>query len=199
LILEENWKEKMTTLSVTLSNRYLSRVPEWVRDLFLIVAGSLLVALFAQIEIPLQPVPITGQTFAVLLVGALMGARRGGAALSLYLIEGISGLPFFSGGASGSAYLFGATGGYLIGFVAAAYAIGAMAERGLERNFRTSLIPFLVGTAIIYICGIAWLALVLGSLQQAVIFGLLPFLVGDALKLIAAAIALPSAWKLINR
>lgn len=189
----------MTTLSVTLSNRYLSRVPEWVRDLFLIVAGSLLVALFAQIEIPLQPVPITGQTFAVLLVGALMGARRGGAALSLYLIEGISGLPFFSGGASGSAYLFGATGGYLIGFVAAAYAIGAMAERGLERNFRTSLIPFLVGTAIIYICGIAWLALVLGSLQQAVIFGLLPFLVGDALKLIAAAIALPSAWKLINR
>jgi biotin transport system substrate-specific component len=199
LILEENWKEKMTTLSVTLSNRYLSRVPEWVRDLFLIVAGSLLVALFAQIEIPLQPVPITGQTFAVLLVGALMGARRGGAALSLYLIEGISGLPFFSGGASGSAYLFGATGGYLIGFVAAAYAIGVMAERGLERNFRTSLIPFLVGTAIIYICGIAWLALVLGSLQQAVIFGLLPFLVGDALKLIAAAIALPSAWKLINR
>jgi len=189
----------MTTLSVTLSNRYLTRIPEWVQDLLLIVSGSLLVALFAQIEIPLMPVPITGQTFAVLLVGALMGARRGGAALSLYLIEGIAGLPFFSGGASGSTHLFGATGGYLIGFVVAAFAIGLMAERGLERNFRTSLIPFFVGTIIVYVCGIAWLAVFLGSFQQAVVLGLLPFLVGDAIKLFAAAIALPSAWKLMNR
>jgi len=189
----------MTTLSVTLTNRYLPRVPDWVRDLFLIVSGSLLVALFAQIEIPLKPVPITGQTFAVLLVGALMGAKRGGAALGLYLVEGIAGLPFFSGGGSGSSHLFGATGGYLIGFVVAACVIGLLAERGLERNFRTSLIPFLAGTGIIYLCGIAWLTVFLGSIQQAVIFGLLPFLLGDAIKLIAAAVALPSAWKLLHR
>ena len=96
------------------------------------------------------------------------------------------------------AYLSGATLGYLMGFVAAAYVVGLLAERGLERSVRTSIIPFLVGTIIIYVCGVTWLAIVLGSFSKAVAVGLIPFLVGDFIKLIAAALALPAAWKLVK-
>ncbi|MEW6030755.1 MAG: biotin transporter BioY [Chloroflexota bacterium] len=188
----------MTTLAPTLSARLFPRTSAWLRDLALILAGSLLVALFAQVEIPLQPVPITGQTFAVLLVGAALGSKRGAAALALYLAEGALGLPFFSGGASGLSHLTGATAGYLVGFVMAAYVVGLLAERGLERSVRTSLIPFLIGTVVIYLFGVAWLAVVLGSLSKAIAAGLLPFLVGDAIKLAAAALALPAAWRLVR-
>ena len=188
----------MTSLSLTLTHRYFPNVAPWLRDLGLVVTGSLLVALFAQIEIPLQPVPITGQTFAVLLVGAALGSKRGAASLVLYLGQGLIGLPFFSGGASGLSHLFGATGGYLVSFIPAAYVIGRMAEHGLERSVRTSILPFLTGTAIIYLGGVTWLAIVLGSLPQAILLGLVPFLIGDAIKLTAAALALPAAWKIIQ-
>ena len=188
----------MTALAPTLSNRYFPNTSAWMRDLFLILAGSWLVALFAQIEIPLQPVPITGQTFAVLLIGALLGSKRGAATMVAYIAQGGMGLPFFAGGASGLGILTGATAGYLLGFISAVYVIGLLAERGLERSVRTSIIPFLIGTVIIYICGVAWLSILLGSLSKAIQFGLLPFLVGDAFKLIGAAIALPIAWKCVK-
>jgi biotin transport system substrate-specific component len=179
----------------------LPHTASWLRDLLLIASGSLLMALLAQVEIALSftPVSITGQTFGVLLLGALLGSKRGAAALALYLAEGALGLPFFAGGASGFGILTGATAGYLVGFVIAAFAIGLLAERGLERSLRTSLLPFLIGTLIIYICGVAWLSIVLGSLDQALAAGLLPFLVGDAIKLVAAAVALPAAWKLVGK
>ncbi|MBK9927977.1 MAG: biotin transporter BioY [Anaerolineales bacterium] len=186
----------MTTLAPTLSNRYFPRTTEWVRSLFLIVLGSLLLAGLAQIEIPLMPVPITGQTFGVLLIGAALGSKRGAATMILYITEGAMGLPFFAGGASGLGILTGATAGYLVGFVVAAYVIGWLAERGLERSVRTSIIPFLAGTVIIYIFGVAWLSTVVGGLGKAIEFGMLPFLFGDAVKLILASLALPSAWKL---
>ena len=191
----------MTTLAPTLSNRYLPHTAGWLRDLILIVSGSLLMALLAQVEIPLPftPVPITGQTFGVLLLGALLGAKRGAVCLALYLVEGGLGLPFFAGGASGFGILTGATAGYLAGFVMAAYVIGLLAERGLERSVRTSLLPFLVGTIIIYFCGVAWLSIVLGSLSKAVAAGLLPFLIGDAVKLVAASVVLPVAWRLAGK
>ena len=188
----------MTTLAPTLSLRLFPRAASWLRDLALILAGSWLVAFFAQVEIPMLPVPITGQTFAVLLIGALLGSKRGAAAMIAYITQGAMGLPFFAGGASGLSILTGTTAGYLLGFIVAAYVIGLLAERGLERSVRTSIIPFLVGTVIIYAFGVAWLAIVLGSLSKAVQFGLLPFLAGDAIKLIAAAIALPSAWKFVK-
>jgi biotin transport system substrate-specific component len=134
----------------------------------------------------------------VLLVGATLGSKRGAASMLLYVALGAFGLPVFAGGASGLAYLSGATLGYLIGFVMAAYAIGLLAERGLERSVRTSLIPFLIGTVIIYICGVTWLSTLLGSFSEAIAAGLLPFLIGDAIKLVAASIALPAAWKLVG-
>jgi biotin transport system substrate-specific component len=162
------------------------------------VAGSLLLAGLAQISIPLPftPVPLTGQTFGVLLVAAALGSKRGILSMILYILEGALSLPFFAGGASGWHVLVGATAGYLLGFVIAAYVIGLLAEHGLERTIRTSFIPFIVGTLIIYLFGVAWLATLLGSISKAIIAGLLPFLIGDLIKLILAALALPAAWKL---
>lgn len=190
----------MTTFAPTVSARTFPHVSSLVRDVLLVVAGSLLIAALAQIEIllPFTPVPITGQTFGVLLIGAALGSKRGVAALLLYITEGALGLPFFAGGASGVGILTGATAGYLVGFVAAAYIVGLLAERGLERSLRTSIIPFLVGTIVIYIFGVAWLAIVLGGLGKAIVAGALPFLLGDAIKLVAAALALPAAWKLVK-
>lgn len=190
----------MTTLAPTLSSRYFPRTKEWVRSLFLIVLGSLLLAALAQIEIvlPFTPVPITGQTFGVLLIGAVLGSKRGAASVILYITEGAMGLPFFAGGASGLGILTGVTAGYLVGFVVAAYVVGLLAERGLERSVRTSIIPFLVGTIIIYVFGVAWLSIVLGSISKAITLGVLPFLIGDAIKLILASLALPAAWKFVK-
>src|SRR5689334_2043755 len=149
----------MLTLAPTLYTRSFPRATNWLRDLSLIILGSLFIAVFARIEIPMQPVPITGQTFAVLLIGALLGSKRGAAAMIAYIFEGAAGLPFFAGGASGIAILTGATAGYLLGFIVAAYVIGLLAERGLERSVRTSIIPFLVGTLIIYLFGVTWLSI----------------------------------------
>ncbi len=190
----------MTTLAPTIYARRYPRATGWLRDAVLIVLGTLFVTLLAQVKIPLPftPVPLTGQTLAVLLIGATLGARRGAASIVLYIALGAVGLPVFAGGASGLAYLAGATLGYLIGFVIAAYIIGLLAERGLERSVRTSVLPFLIGTVIIYVCGVAWLTFVLGSFSKALSAGLLPFLIGDAIKLLAASLVLPAAWKLVR-
>jgi biotin transport system substrate-specific component len=188
----------MTTLAPTLYIRAFPRMASWLRDLMLITIGALAVALLAQVKIPLPftPVPLTGQTFAVLLTAAALGSKRSVASMALYIALGAFGLPVFAGGDSGMAYLSGATLGYLIGFVLAAYIVGLLAERGLERSVRTSLIPFLVGTVIIYACGISWLTIVLGSFSKAVAAGLVPFVIGDIIKLAAASLALPAVWKL---
>jgi len=189
----------MTTLAPTLSTRYFPRSAAWLRDLLLITISALFVAALAQVRIPLPftPVPITGQTFAVLLVGAALGSKRGAASLVLYTFMGALGLPFFAGGASRLAYMTGPTLGYLVGFVAAAYVVGLLAERGLERSVRTSFVPFLVGTLVIYLFGAGWLAILFG-IEQALTLGILPFLIGDAIKLVLAALALPVAWELVE-
>ena len=188
----------MTTLAPTLTTRLFPNLSAQLRDILLVLAGSLLMALCAQIVIPLQPVPITGQTFGVLLLGAALGSKRGAAAMLAYIAEGALGLPFFAGGASGLAILTGTTAGYLVGFVIAAFVIGLLAERGLERSLRTSLVPFLVGTVIIYTFGVGWLAIVLNDFGKAIALGMLPFLFGDALKLVAAALVLPAVWKFVR-
>jgi biotin transport system substrate-specific component len=169
-----------------------------LRDALLIVGGSLLTALCAQIVIPLTPVPITGQTFAVLLTGAALGALRGTAAIGLYVVEGLVGLPVFAGGGAGLARLQGPTGGYLLGFIAAAYLTGTLAERGWDRRVRFAAVAMAAGNVVIYLFGVPWLALFLGW-PKAVTAGLLPFIPGDLLKLAAAALALPGAWVLVRR
>jgi biotin transport system substrate-specific component len=188
-----------TFLAPTLLERSLPRLNSHVRDILLVVGGSLCVAGMAQVRIPLPftPVPITGQTFAVLLVGAVLGFRRGAASLGLYLLMGLVGLPFFAGGASGLAYLMGPTGGYLIGFTVAASLVGLMAARGMDRHIPTALLAFLAGEIVIYLFGVAWLSVFLG-LPHAIAAGFLPFILGDAIKLAAAGLVLPAAWALVK-
>ncbi len=168
----------------------------------LVIGFALLTALMAQIEIPLwfTPVPITGQTFAVLLSGAALGLRLGAASQALYVALGAVGLPFYSGGGSGWETATGATGGYLFGFVIAAAVVGALAERRHDRTVLTAVPAFLTGTVIIYIFGVAWLAHFLGvSTTEALEFGLVPFVIGDLIKAILAAVLLPTAWRFVGR
>ncbi|MCS7011839.1 MAG: biotin transporter BioY [Anaerolineales bacterium] len=188
-----------TPLASALMARSFPRLAEWIRDALLIVAGSLLVAAMAQVRIPLlfTPVPITGQTFAVLLVGAALGARRGAASLSFYLLQGLLGAPVFAGGKGGLIHLFGPTGGYLLGFIAAAWLVGRLAEQGQDRRVSTALVAFLLGEIVIYLFGLPWLAIFVGW-EKAFLAGLIPFLPGDAIKLLAAALALPAAWRLLS-
>jgi biotin transport system substrate-specific component len=174
-----------------------------VRDLVAIVGCALFTALAAQITIPLgfTPVPITGQTFAVLLAGGVLGANRGAMSMGLYVMLGAIGLPFYAEGSGGWTAATGATAGYLVGFVVAAFVVGKMAEHGQDRNLSTSLPAFLAGSLIIYGFGAGWLAYDLGlpltagaGESSAVSLGVAPFLVGDVLKALLAGALLPAAW-----
>jgi biotin transport system substrate-specific component len=133
----------------------------------------------------------------VLLVGAALGGRRAAASLLLYLLEGAMGLPVFAGGSAGLLRLAGPTGGYLVGFLPAAYLVGLLAERGLDRRWYSALPVFLLGQLVLYTIGVIWLSTFVG-LGQALIAGLWPFIVLDAAKAVLAAVALPSAWKLVG-
>lgn len=168
-------------------------------EAMLVVGGSAFITLFAQVAIPLpfSPVPITGQTFAVLLVGALFGGSRGGLSVLLYLLEGAVGLPVFAGGAAGLARLAGPTGGYLVGFVVAAFVVGLLAQRGWDRRVESTALAMLVGNVLIYAFGLSGLAHFVG-VEKAFSLGFLPFIVGDLLKLTLAALALPAGWKLLG-
>lgn len=165
----------------------------------LVVLGAGLIALMAQVQFPLpfSPVPVTGQTFAVLLVGASLGARLGATSVGLYLVGGVAGLPVFTGGTAGLARLSGPTGGYLIGFIAAAFVVGLLVERGWDRRIWTAAIAMLVGEVVIYVFGLGWLSrfpLTVGVMEA----GLLPFIAGDLYKLGLAAVALPAARRLVR-
>jgi len=171
-----------------------------LRNAALVVVFSLFTALAAQVSIPLPftPVPITGQTFAVLLTGALLGSRLGAASLTLYLAEGAAGLPVFALGRSGLTTLLGPTGGYLFAFPAAAFTVGWLAERGWDRRVFTTALAMLVGNLVIYAGGVPWLAHFVGGWSKAVTLGMLPFLPGDALKLVLAVVLLPAGWRIVN-
>jgi biotin transport system substrate-specific component len=173
-----------------------------VRDVTLVVAGALLVYLTARVAFPVpgSPVPITGQTFGVLLVGGALGFRRGLIAVALYVLLGVVGLPFFAEGKGGLAIIWGATGGYLVGFAIAGAVVGRLAELGWDRRLGGALGAMLLGNAVIYLVGLPWLKVVTGmSVEDTVANGLTPFLVGDALKLVLAAVLFPAAWWIVGR
>ena len=172
-------------------------VSEHAAKAFLVVVGSLLLAFSAQFKIPLYPVPVTGQTLLVLLIGMAYGPRLGAATVAAYLLQGAVGLPVFAGGAFGLATLFGMTGGYLFGFVAAAFAMGWLAQRGMGRTVISTVLAMFAGNIVIYLCGVTWLATFIGA-NKALAAGLLPFLYGDAVKLVVAAGLMPVAWRLLK-
>jgi biotin transport system substrate-specific component len=172
-----------------------------VRSLALIVAFSLLTALAAQVAIPLPGtlVPITGQTFAVLLTGALLGSRLGALAMIAYLIEGASGLPFFYAGGSGAQHLLlSPTSGYLLSYPVAAFVVGLLAERGWDRRFLTAAAAMGLGSVVILLGGWAWLARFMSPVA-AWNFGVAPFLIGDLIKIALAAAVLPSGWAILRK
>jgi biotin transport system substrate-specific component len=176
-------------------------------EALLVAGGILFIAASAQVSIPLwfTPVPITGQTFSVLLVGSAYGATRGGITLLGYLAAGIAGLPFYAEGRSGWDVLTGFTGGYLVGMLAAAVLTGLLAQRRWDRRFATATSSMLSGNVLIYALGLPWLAYKLGEagfpngLNATLEAGLYPFIVGDLLKLYLAAALLPAAWRLVKR
>ena len=161
-----------------------------------LLVGIALLTASAHIKIPFYPVPLTMQTLVVLGIGMTDGVRLGGVTLLGYLAAGVIGLPVFAGGA-GIAYMMGPTGGYLTGFFVAAVVLGVLAERGWTRNWATSAAAMLIGNAIIYLLGVGWLTSLIGW-DKAVQFGLLPFLYGDVLKLIIAAVGVPYLWSKLN-
>ena len=171
-----------------------------VRQVGLVIGFSLLTALAAQVVIPIGPIPITGQTFAVLLTGALLGSRLGAMAMIAYLIEGASGLPFFSAGHGGLLYLMGPTGGYLIAFPAAAYITGAFAEHDWDRRFLTAAAAMAIGSAIIMLSGWAWFSVVMRTSPMLTLYAtVIKFIPGDIIKISLAAAVLPSGWKLLRK
>lgn len=185
--------------TLTLADAALPRA-DFLRNALLIAGASVATALAAQIAIPLPwtPVPVTGQSFAVLLTGMVLGSRRGFLALALYLAEGAFGLPVFAGGGAGAALLLGPTGGYLIAFPLAAALTGFLAERGWDRRLLSTLAAMLIGSSVIFAGGLAWLARFVPP-GQLLVTGLIPFIPGDVVKALLAALAFPFAWDRINR
>ena len=191
----------------TLADRIFSR--GIVTDLVLIAAGAALTSVLAQIAIPMVPVPITMQTFAVLFVGASLGAVRGALSMGLYLVIGLLGLPVFAPNADhshtvGVTALVGPTGGYLVGFILAAAFVGWLAQREWDRKWLGTLVAFVAGSLIIYAVALPWLFVVLNNLhvpnpvQATLAGGFYPFLIGDSLKALLAAGLLPLTWRLIG-
>ena len=167
-------------------------------DAAAVAGGSLLIAACAQVAawLPLSPVPVTAQTFGVLVVGMLLGSRRGAMAAALYLLEGACGLPVFAGGAGGIAWLAGPTGGYLVGFVAAAWLTGRLAERGWDRRAASTAAAMALGDAALLLPGAVWLSAFVGP-GAALYGGLAVFLPGEAFKIALAAAVMPAAWRLL--
>jgi len=168
------------------------------RNLVLAIIGSAALTVSAKISVPFYPVPMTMQTYMVLMIGMAFGLRLGAATVAFYLAQGLVGLPVFAAG-GGFAYFLGPTGGYLVGFLAAAAVMGWLADRGWARRPLAAFVALLLGTAIPFLLGVPWLAAVLGDFGKAVAGGLLPFLWGAVFKLALAAATLPLAWKLLAR
>ncbi|MEV1036746.1 biotin transporter BioY [Streptomyces sp. NPDC050204] len=168
-------------------------------DTALVLGGAALTGIAAQIAVPVpgSPVPVTGQTFAALLVGTALGARRGFLSLAVYALVGVAGMPWFSEGTSGMGF---PSFGYVLGMLLAASVVGGLARRGGDRSVLRTAGTMVLGSAIIYAVGVPYLALATGmSAGAAIAAGLVPFLLGDALKAALAMGALPAAWKLIGR
>lgn len=193
----------MTTVSLaigrpTLADRIFAR--GIIMDVVLVAAGAALTAIAAQVVVPLWPVPITGQTLAVLLVGSSLGALRGTLSMLLYAVLGIAGLPVFSEASSGMSIILGPTGGYIIGFVFAAAFTGWIAQRSWDRKILRSILGFLGGTVVTFAIGLPWLSFTLGlNLEQTLNAGLYPFIIGGIVKMVIAASVMTLGWRFFER
>jgi biotin transporter BioY len=167
-----------------------------LKDILLVLSFTLLTAVSAKLRIEIGPIPITGQTFAVLLSGALLGSKRGALSQIFYLLGGLTGIPWFARG-GGIAYLISPTFGYIGGFVLAAFVVGFLCERGFDRKIESAILAMLVGNILLYLPGLLWLAGFVGW-GKVLAVGLYPFIIGDTVKLFLAGLILPLGWKMIK-
>ncbi len=172
------------------------RTARLARNAALVVGGALALAVSAKIQVPFYPVPMTLQTLVVLVLAAACGARVGAAAVALYLIEGLLGAPVFAGAVAGPGYMAGPTGGYLIGFLAAAALVGALAERGWDRSWAWLLAAMTLGHAVIFAFGYAWLAALIGP-EKAFALGVAPFVLATIVKTLLASALVGAAWSAV--
>ena len=173
----------------------------WIKRIALVVAGVLALTIAAKLKVPMRPVPITMGTFAVLAIGTAYGPALGLSTILVYLLVGAFGLDVFAGnsaGTTGLTYMMGTTGGYLVGYALAATALGWFARKGWDREIKWMALALLIGNAIIYVPGLLWLGQVVGWDKPVLAWGLWPFLIGDALKLVLAALVIPGLWKLVG-
>ncbi len=191
------------TPSQTLSGvLWAEKSNQWLRFLTFAIAGSIALTVSAKISIPAIPVPFTLQTLVVLLLGFAYGPAMAGATVGLYLLQGAFGLPVFQGTPEkglGLAYMMGPTGGYLAGFFVAAVVCGKLAQKGWDKRFSTMALGMILGNAIIYAFGLAWLGSLIGWDQPVLQYGMIPFLVGDLIKIAIAVALVPMIWKRVNR
>ncbi|MDR3495766.1 MAG: biotin transporter BioY [Ancalomicrobiaceae bacterium] len=191
----------MSTATPTLADTTLAAIPAVPRKVALAIAGTLLIWISAKVQVPFYPVPMTLQTLAVLGIGLVYGGRLGAATLLLYLAEGALGLPVFAGTPEkgiGLAYMMGPTGGYLVGYALAAFVTGALAERGFDRRMSTTALAMLAGNVAIYVPGLVWLGVCIGWDKPVLALGLVPFFIGDVVKLALAAFGLPAIRRLCD-
>ncbi|KLN59502.1 acetyl-COA carboxylase [Kiloniella spongiae] len=189
------------TAHPTLGQQLVGSSSNLFTKVLMVLVGSLALWASAKIHIPFYPVPMTMQTTVVFMIGMAYGWRLGGLTIMLYLFEGAMGLPVFSGTPEkglGFAYMMGTTGGYLLGFFFAAVLLGWLAEKGWDRNYFSTAIAMVLGNAVIYAFGLAWLGSVVGWDKPLLEWGMMPFLLGDAVKLILASLLLPTIWKLLG-
>ena len=173
----------------------------WIYKLALALVGTAFLTLSAKIQVPFYPVPMTMQTFVVLVIGMAFGWKLGGLTVLAYLLEGAVGLPVFAGTpikGIGLVYMTGPTGGYLVGFLISAIAVGYLAEKGFDRSITKTLVAMVLGTLIIFTSGYIWLANLIG-VEKAFQFGVVPFVWGAIFKIGLAAALLPLFWNLIRR
>ena len=196
--LRKNFNPERNIMQSTLTEVIWSRSRESIAiQGFLAIVGTLLLALSAKIQVPFWPVPMTMQTFVVLVLGLMYGPKLGTVTGLLYLAEGAVGLPVFASGA-GLAYLVGPTGGYLVGFVIAMLVMGLLASRGLERKVLTAMVAMFIGEVIIFALGVGWLATFIG-MDKAIAGGLIPFLTAEGFKIALAAVTLPLVWRQLEQ
>lgn len=170
------------------------------KELPLLIGFNLILvaSAYVSVNLPFSPVPITGQTFGVMLIAMALGRMRAIGVVTAYLLEGAAGLPVFAGGTAGLPIIMGPTGGYLIGFLASAYFVGALADKGWDKSYLKSIVAMVIGHAVIFVFGLAGLAMFVPK-DVVLTMGLYPFLSGTAVKIALAAVILPSIWKFVKR
>ncbi len=190
----ENYKN--STLIETILPKIENKVLSAVKDTTLVLGFAILTGIAAQLKIEIGAVPITMQTLVVLLSGALLGSKKGLISQFVYILGGLTALPWFARG-GGMAYILSPTFGYILGFALAAYLVGILTEKGWDRDIRTAVLAMLAGNVIIYIPGLLWLAKFVG-ISKVLTVGFYPFILGDLIKIFLAGLILPFGWKIIN-